>query len=148
MAVAGDDDIHDYTTKWVEIVNRGGLFPINNKSYQLFIAIESVVVQSLSTSYVSTAVKAEHCIKSHALNTCLKNEQVLEKWRVLTKYIEFEKPKEKMRLLEDTVNLWITIRGFSLAATWLDTYKLNAKISTKKRKVYASLFYQNELYIY
>jgi len=72
MAVAGDDDIHDYTTKWVEIVNRGGLFPINNKSYQLFIAIESVVVQSLSTSYVSTAVKAEHCIKSHTLNRCLK----------------------------------------------------------------------------
>ena len=43
----------------------------------------------------------------------LKNEQVLENaWRALTKYIEFEKPEEKMRLLEDTINLWITIRGF------------------------------------
>ena len=70
----------NYTTKWIEIVNRGGFFPIHNKSFQFFIAFESVVVQMLSTSYVSTAVKGELCIKSHTLNTCSKNEQVLEKF--------------------------------------------------------------------
>jgi len=56
MAVAGDDsDIHNYTTKWIEIVNREGLFPVNDKSFQLFIAIESTVVQTLSSSYTNTA---------------------------------------------------------------------------------------------
>ena len=33
MAVAGDESsIHDYTTKWIEKVNRGDLFPVNDDS--------------------------------------------------------------------------------------------------------------------
>jgi len=37
MAVAGDDsDVHNYTTKWLETDNQGGLFQINSKSFLLF----------------------------------------------------------------------------------------------------------------
>jgi len=37
MVVAGDDsDIHNYTTKWLEIVDRGGLFPVNDDSFLFF----------------------------------------------------------------------------------------------------------------
>jgi len=36
MAVAGDgSDVHNYTIKWLEIVNRGALFPVNDKSFVL-----------------------------------------------------------------------------------------------------------------
>ena len=133
MAVAGDDsDIHNYTTKWIETVNRGGLFPINDKSFQLFIAIESIVIQTLSTSYMNTV--QHNNIKTHTINTCIKNTQVQEKWTVLTKYIDFEKPDDEIKLLEEIVNLWVTIRGFSVAATWLETFKQQVKVNTKKKK--------------
>ena len=36
IAVAGDESsIHNYTTKWIEKVNRGGLFPANDDSFWL-----------------------------------------------------------------------------------------------------------------
>lgn len=44
MAVAGEgDDLLSYTTKWMEKVNRGGLFPINNNAFHLFIEMEKCV---------------------------------------------------------------------------------------------------------
>ena len=62
--------------KWIEIVNRGESFPINDKSFQLFIVIDSIVVHTLSTSYVNTV---QHGIKIQTINTCTKNMQVQEK---------------------------------------------------------------------
>jgi len=44
----------------------------------------------------------------------MKNIQVQEKWTVLTKYVDFENPEDETKLLEEIVNLWVTIRGFSL----------------------------------
>jgi len=139
MAVAGDDSgIHNYTTKWIETVNQGGLFLINDKSFQLFIAIESIVIQ---TSYLDT-VQHEN-IKKRTVNACMKNTQVQEKWSVLTKYIDYEKPDDETKLLEEIVKLWVTICGFFLAVTWLETFKQQVKVNTKKKKVYASLLYQS-----
>jgi len=38
-------------------------------------------------------------------------------------------------LLKEIITLWITIRGFSLAASWLESYKKNSKRETKRVKV-------------
>ena len=44
MAVEGEgSDLLYYTKKWMEIVNRGGLFPVNDDSFQLFVEIEKCV---------------------------------------------------------------------------------------------------------
>ncbi len=44
MGVVGEgSDIMLYTTKWFDLVNRGGLFPLNDNSFSLFVAIEKVV---------------------------------------------------------------------------------------------------------
>ncbi len=44
MSVAGDwTDLTTYTTKWLDLVNRGGLFPLNDKSFRFFGAVEAVV---------------------------------------------------------------------------------------------------------
>ncbi len=43
MAVVGEGgDILSYTSKWLDQVNRGGLFPLNDNSFSLFIAIEKI----------------------------------------------------------------------------------------------------------
>ena len=44
MAIMGDgSDILSYTTKWFDLVNRGGLFPLNDNPFLLFTAIETIV---------------------------------------------------------------------------------------------------------
>ena len=44
MTVAGDgDDLLSYTTKWFDQVQRGGLYPLNDQTFSLFIAIEKCV---------------------------------------------------------------------------------------------------------
>ena len=35
-------------------------------------------------------------------------------------------------LLTEIVNLWVTIRGFSIAASWMAEYKKNARKTTEK----------------
>ena len=44
MAVVSESDgnVLDCTREWMEKVNRGGLFPLNNITFQSFIAIEKV----------------------------------------------------------------------------------------------------------
>lgn len=44
MAVESEcSNVFEYTKEWMDKVNRGGLFPLNDITYQLFIAIEKEV---------------------------------------------------------------------------------------------------------
>lgn len=38
-----DTSFYEYTKRWIEVVNRGGLFETNEVSYMLFRAIESTL---------------------------------------------------------------------------------------------------------
>ena len=41
MAVESDFcDFLDYTKDWIDMVNRGGLFPLNDITFELFVAVE------------------------------------------------------------------------------------------------------------
>ena len=133
MAVAGDDsDVHNYTTKWLDTVNRGGLFPINDKSFVFFLAIESSTVKLLTSTYKKLSSK-ELNIKAFMLEKLMQNEQIKLRWNALTEDIDFTE-EDADHLLKEIISLWITIRGFSLAATWLETYKQHTAKNTKKTK--------------
>ena len=54
------DDILAYTKTWIDKVNRGGLFPLNNDSFRLFVCIEQEVKHLLPT------FKAKSSADSHA----------------------------------------------------------------------------------
>ena len=44
MAIMGEgSNILSYTTKWFDLVNRGGLFPLIDNSFSLFTAIKKIV---------------------------------------------------------------------------------------------------------
>lgn len=44
MAVLSEhDSFLEYTKEWIQRVNRGGLFPLNNTTYEFFISIEKLV---------------------------------------------------------------------------------------------------------
>ncbi len=48
MAVAGEGEtVLDYTKKWFDMVNRGGLYPLNENAFSMFVEIEKIVRHTL-----------------------------------------------------------------------------------------------------
>lgn len=51
----------------------------------------------------------------------LENEEVQFHWTVLSQ--DIDNPDEAQHLLKDIIELWVTIRGFSVVGSWIETYK-------------------------
>ena len=48
------------------------------------------------------------------------DDEVQFKWTLLSTAIDLE--EEAQELLEEIVQLWVTVRGFSITASWMETY--------------------------
>ena len=130
MAVIGeqDTDFWEYTKEWITKVNRGGLFPLNDGTFQLFIEIEKRV-QELLPSVMKKPQSQEDRLKDVRENI-LSDENVQWQWTLISQTINSE--ENASWLLGEIVKLYITIRGFSIVALWIEQYKREYKQSTKK----------------
>jgi len=86
----------EYTMQWVKIINRGGLYEINNESYLLFKEIETVMQAKLRT-HLQQGVDGPPSAKLSGREEILeivKNEiKVLFYWDILSKIIKDEEFK-------------------------------------------------------
>ena len=97
MAVVGQEEsILDYTRQWMARINRGGLFPLNDLTHCFFIAIEAMVQVELAKSVLPSE------------NSNLSESQ--QEWVLKDCDVQY------VGMIE-IVKLWVTIRGFSLAAS-------------------------------
>ena len=76
----------------------------------------------------------EHLKKSKSGNDSFKdsvhnkNENVQFYWTLLSQ--DIERPDDSLLLLTDIVTLWVTIRGYSIVAAWMEVYKDTEKNQT------------------
>ena len=128
MGVPGENDsnILDYTREWMEKINRGGLFPFKNITFQLFTAIETVSRNILPAHLNSRAGNSF----SDAIDSVSSSDEVQWHWTLLSQSLESLEDAEW--LLKENVKLFVTIRGFSIAWNWMELYKLKEKKSTRK----------------
>ena len=125
MAVESEhSDFLNYTKEWIDKVNRGGLFPLNDMTYYFFVAIEKVV-RVLLPRYVIKLSESRSQFKEEIIDKIVKNEDIQWHWTLISQCIDSE--KDAVELLEEIVSLWVTIRGFSLVATWMKLYKQETK---------------------
>ncbi len=128
MAVMCDNPqstLLEYTKSWLNKVNRGGLFVINDETFNVFLAIEKCVRVILPLhTYSSTTDDIEQLTKK-----VLEDGDVLFCWSLLVVDLSTD---EEVELLKRVVKLWITVRGFSIAASWLESYKEANKVTVKK----------------
>ena len=121
MAVEGEgDDALSYTRKWFEKVDRGGLFPTNDKAFQLFVEIEKSV-RTYLPQHITGSQSDKGSYKKNVHDKILQNEEVQFHWTVISQ--DIDDPNEAQHLLKDIIELWVTIRGFSMVGSWLETYK-------------------------
>ena len=129
MAVEGEDDFDLYTKKWFDLVNRGGLFPLNEKTLMFFAEVEKCV-RALLPKHVIHEESDKATFKDVLLKNIVQNEDVQFHWVLLSQ--DIDDPQNGEALLVEIVKLWVTIRGFSLAASWMEEYKRNMRKTTEK----------------
>ena len=129
MAVEGEgSDVLLYTRKWLDQVNRGGLFPLNDSTFTFFVAVEKQVRNLLPRHVIRPSDKA--AFKTTVIDKVVQEEDVQFHWALISQ--DIDKPEDAEALLVEIVKLWVTIRGFSLAASWMEEYKKNNKKTTQK----------------
>ena len=122
----------DYTKECVEKVNRGGLFDISDEDYRLFISIEMSMRKKLAEHLKKQRVtEASSEGESAIIEFVIKNDDVQFYWSMLSIDMEEEHNSE---LLQHIVQLWLTIRGFSISKAWMENYKCAAKSGISKSK--------------
>ena len=130
MAVEGEgEDMLTYTRHWFDLVNRGGLYPINDVTVSLFTNIE-ICVRALLPRHVITCNSDKETFKANVHDEVFKNEEVQFHWTLLSQ--DIVSPEDAETLLQEIISLWVTIRGYSLAASWMEIYKSNEKKNTQK----------------
>ena len=75
MAVEGEDNFDLYTKKWFDLVNRGGLFPLNEKTLMFFAEVEKCV-RALLPKHVIHEESDKATFKDVLLKNIVQNEDV------------------------------------------------------------------------
>lgn len=112
-----DESYLEYTKKWIRAIDRGGLFRINDEVYVLFHEIERMVSQ-----------KSEQA-KEEIVEEIVSDDDIQLYWSMISVDIDHHAGEQ---LLQQIVQLWLTIRGFSAAGAFVEQYKQVTKKSTKK----------------
>ena len=66
----------------------------------------------------------------NVIKKVLEDEDVQFNWTLISQ--DLDSYEEAQELLYEVVHLWVTIRGFSIASTWMETYKQATKQTKQK----------------
>ncbi len=120
MAVVSDEtDFLDYTKEWYSKVNRGGLFPLNDTTFMLFIEIEKQTRRFLTVSNMLNS--SQERLQDDVIKKITDDENVHSQWILISQSID--KQEDTCWLLNEVVKLYVVIRGFSVTAMWMEQYK-------------------------
>ena len=117
MALDGNESsLMEYTQEWTKKINRGGLFELSDNTFQLFQAIELALFHRLVSQ-----LHEEDSDKMTIIKSVAEDEDVLFYWSMNS--VDIEEESHSAELLSNIISLWLTIRGFSVASTWMEKYK-------------------------
>lgn len=121
LSMCDDDDDPGSSADWIRAVDRGSLIHINNMTFELFLSMEQSI---------------RRCVKAgqelgDARSQLKEDENILFYWSILTAN---QSNDVSTTILEMVLDLWITVRGFSLAGAWVEEYKITQKKTTQKSK--------------
>ena len=111
----------EYIKIWTNNTDRGGLCHVTDDTYRCFLVIESIVYNILKRGE----------LKEEVFSEVVSSENVRFHWEIATTE---EINDYTLELLHEVVNLWFTVRGFSIASRLLEEYKKATKTTIKGKK--------------
>ena len=128
-AVAGEESsFYGYTREWLRMVDRGGLFNINESGFILFRCIELKTQACLPQHLQQASCETS---KMELLKNIESDEEMQFYWSMVA--VDIDNESSSQELLHEIIQLWVTIRGYCIASSWLEAYK-NAQQKTTKGK--------------
>jgi hypothetical protein len=125
--VEEEDDDGDATV-WLNIVDRGGLFRVNDSTFLFFVSVEEVVRQYLQIRNVRSLTDG---IKDEIVRSVAASREVGLHWSLVG--VELEK-ESGSTLMQKCALQWMTARGHSFAGAFVELYKQRTKKSFQKQK--------------
>ncbi|SMN01231.1 hypothetical protein SPONN_2327 [uncultured Candidatus Thioglobus sp.] len=125
----GDEEVTSFlqfTKTWVEKVNRGGLFLVNDSLYEVFVAMEVVLRKFLKT------VSVDHRLDKDRVFAILSEDNEIQfHWSMMA----FDLDEETSPcVFAEILKLFITVRGFAYASAIVDDYKRTCGLTNKRKK--------------
>jgi len=135
MELAGDELAEETGTElWTNMVDRGGLWHVNDQTYDLFATVEEEIRHFFT---LRQHVADEMTAKEVITETILRSNDVQFTWSLIGADYEHDICSDVLRRI---VNMYIAIRGFAFASSCLELYKqANKKILQKKRALRSEL---------
>ena len=128
--VKGNDTEQPGTDEeWIDLLDRGGLWHVKENTYQFFRAIEDVIRGVLPKLVLPNAPE-----KSEIIKEVTSDNDVQFYWLIATADFDVDDYEVHDTLLLKIVELYVTVRGFSLASGWLEKYKQCTRKSTQRTK--------------
>lgn len=114
MEFAGDGISSCESEEWVDLVNRGGLWTVNNQAYDIFLIMEDLIRRhfTLASNRIEGAATCVEAIVG--------NNDLLFQWCIIAAQVEEDVSK---LVLQRIVSLYVTVRGFGFASSCMELYK-------------------------
>ena len=118
--------------EWIKLMDRGGPWYLKETTYSLFISIEEETRECLKMLLHPTSKSKKEMIKVLTNNEC-----VFFYWLITTADFDIDDHEIHDILLQMMVELYVTMRGFSYASSWMEKSKQSAKNILNDGKIYA-----------
>ena len=115
--------------EWLKLMDRGGLYHVKETTFQLFCAIENQ-----ARSVLEALTKPCSASKLDMIKKITEDDDVQFYWIISTADFEIDDTETHNLLLYKTVELFVTMRGFSKASAWMEKYKQSVKKTTQLSK--------------
>ena len=137
MSVSANEESRDmtyleYTKRWIVVADRSGLFCVSDDVYTFFYEVECLVRKFL---HELVHHDIQHT-KVEIINEVTSNSGIQFYWSVIEDGLDDD---VSQKLLAEGVQLWLSIRGFSIAGAFVEQYKRTAKQTTKKSGLHMEL---------
>ena len=104
------------SSQWVQLIDCGGLIHVSEECHQLFLSAELLTHHH---TYTNNLEMLDGGSQQHLINLKTLDDNVLFNWTVTG--------GDKVVVLKEIVQLWITIRGNSFAKSIMEKYKKKAR---------------------
>ena len=129
---SGDEPDQFSSTKWSQLVDRGGLYFVQDEVFDLFIMIKLIVDSKLDKIYGQGGQGIEQ-VKRENLSWICEDEDVKSVWSFISPNA-IEEDAVRQDLLTDIAFLWVTSRGHSRAHQIKEDYKQQQKRGTERTR--------------
>ena len=142
MDLTDEDDETSSSADWLHAIDRGGLCRVSEGTVMLFHEIELLVRRVFHKDSPQLTCAELTCnLKEKVIQSTLTDGNIQFHWCLLTSDIEDEKATIILKMI---VELFVTIRGFSFAKSFMEMYKQSTKKSTQKSKALRKKIYSDE----